>query len=227
MNDDVFLVFDLDDTLYPERAYAHSALGVAGQELARRFAITDPTSALIRAFDCGERDALGVFLESHGLPLAEKDRLITLMRDHRPDISFRKDAARLIADRRRSGRGYAIVTDGRSITQRRKIEALGCLDALVISISEECGLEKSDEKRWIALENAVGAPDYCYIGDNPAKDFFVPNIRGWETVMLLSSGENIHPQDLPDDIRYHPKSCVRSLDELPAVLSATSHHIDG
>lgn len=214
MNDDVFLVFDLDDTLYSERTYSHSALSVVGDEMARRFSIPNPGSTLIRAFEEREVDAIGACLLDHGLPAEAKDGLLAVMRDHRPSIQLRDDAARLIDSLRRSGRGYAILTDGRAVTQRQKIAALGCEDATYISISEECGWSKGDESRWIALENAIGARGFCYVGDNPAKDFMIPNLRGWDTVMLKSSGYNIHPQDYPMDVRYHPRRTVVSLDEL-------------
>lgn len=214
MNDDVFLVFDLDDTLYPERAYSHSALIAAGREMARRFSVPDPRSDLIRAFEHGERDAIGACLLRLELPVTAKDDLLAVMRDHRPSIQLRDDAARLIETLRSSGRGYAIVSDGREITQRRKIAALGCEDAEFISISEECGWTKLDERRWTALEQVVSGERFCYVGDNPAKDFFIPNLRGWDTVMLESRGCNIHAQDLPSDVRYHPRRTISSLDQL-------------
>lgn len=213
-NDAVFLVLDLDDTLYSEREYSRSALSVAGREMARRFGIPDPRDALIRAFEAGEPDAIGAYLLRNRFPAVAKDDLLAVMRAHLPSIQLRHDAALLINSLRRSGRGYAILTDGRGVTQRQKICALGCQDAAFISISEECGWSKGDEERWVALEKAVGAKRFCYVGDNPAKDFLIPNLRGWDTVMLKSCGHNIHVQDYPSDVRYHPRRVVNSLEEM-------------
>jgi putative hydrolase of the HAD superfamily len=214
MDDDVFLVFDLDDTLYPEHAYARSALHFAGQEIARRFGIADPALELIDAFEAGEDDAIGACLRRNDLPADAKAGLVSAMQGHVPAIALRDDAARVLASLRAARRDYAILTDGRATTQRRKIAALGCDDAAFVSVSEECGLTKTDAKRWIALEATVGGSRFCYIGDNPAKDFLLPKLLGWDTVMLKSDEKNVHAQDLPADERYHPHRTVTSLDEL-------------
>lgn len=211
---DVFPVFDLDDTLYPERTYSRSALRFVGQEISRRFAVPDPGDDLVRAFEAGEGDAIGACLLRHELTAETKAELMAAMHDHAPAIALREGAGRLLAGLRAAGRGYAILTDGRAATQRRKIAALGCDDAAFVSVSEECGLAKTDARRWLAIESAVGGSRFCYVGDNPAKDFLIPNLLGWDTVMLRSDGDHVHPQDLPADPRYHPRRTVTRLDEL-------------
>lgn len=210
----IIFVFDLDDTLYPERSYAHSALAAAGSLLAHRFAIAAAEKELIASFENGERDPIGALLIRHRLPGQIKRSLIEHMGSHLPKIALRPDARTLLGALRSLERPFAILSDGRSITQRRKIEALGCGDAAAISISEECGQSKFEERRWKDLEAALGSDEFCYVGDNPAKDFLVPNRLGWKTVMLRSNGGNIHSQDLLAGREFHPQLVIDTLESL-------------
>ena len=45
------------------------------------------------------------------------------------------------------------------------------------------------------------ASRFIYVGDNPAKDFVVPAMLGWDTYCLRSRPGNIHPQqECPDAV---------------------------
>lgn len=210
-------VFDLDDTLYSERDYARSALAFAAAQIARSFAV-DPGARMIELFDGGASDPIGLFWAEAGLPDSGRAQVISAMRAHVPTIALRDDASHLIGRLRGTGLGYAILSDGRSVTQRAKIAALGCLDADPISISEETGLAKTDERRFRAIEEQFSGWRFVYVGDNPAKDFLVPNRLGWGTVMLRDGGGNIHAQESVSDPEYLAKQTIESLRELEALI---------
>ncbi|MGM9786689.1 MAG: HAD family hydrolase, partial [Candidatus Cryptobacteroides sp.] len=88
----------------------------------------------------------------------------------------------------------------RSIQQRNKIEALGLnrwIENDDIIISEEFGSEKPALANYeYYMKRYPECCDFTYIGDNPNKDFVVPNILGWETICLIDDGRNIHKQGI-------------------------------
>ncbi len=64
----------------------------------------------------------------------------------------------------------------------------------------------------------AGAERFVYVGDNPAKDFVVPNARGWISVMVERPGHRrIHAAAQVAE-GGAPQHTVASLAELPAVL---------
>jgi len=188
---DYNFVFDLDDTLYKERDYVHSALRFCGNMIHQLYAQAGPSKALIAAFEQGQPDPIGTYWAAHGLPEAAKPDLISAMRAHIPDISLDQTTAKFITGLRTKGAGFAILTDGRSLTQRAKIAALGLLDADIICISEEIGAQKPSEIGFKAIEAHSPGRQHIYIGDNPHKDFIAPKALGWHTVILRDNGQNI------------------------------------
>ena len=112
------------------------------------------------------------------------------------------------------------VTDGRTATQRNKIEALG-LDAFFgnqIYISEAEGIDKTSTHSFERIMDALPAERYVYVGDNPAKDFVAPNRLGWLTVCLRGTDRNVHPQNIEVGESYSPKITVDSIADLCNVI---------
>ncbi|MDE6496611.1 MAG: HAD family hydrolase, partial [Duncaniella sp.] len=115
------ILFDLDDTLYPEIDYVQSAYRAIaarwGVELLPMM-LAAPTTA--EAFD----------LVTATRPEVSIADVITLYRNHRPSIRLPWQSLYTLALLRNTGERIGIITDGRSLTQRNKIEALG-LDRFV------------------------------------------------------------------------------------------------
>jgi putative hydrolase of the HAD superfamily len=208
------IIFDLDDTLYPEKEYVHSALSFAGKLIDYRFDIGESDHFLLGAYNAGKPDPIGYLFDRHKLPRHTKFEIISEMRAHLPDINLSFGAEIVLDCLRKKSIGFGIITDGRSVTQRAKMTALGCLDADFVSISEEVQIPKTDVARFLQVEAKYPGQKYCYIGDNPAKDFYAPNQLGWETVMLKNQGENIHTQDNIVQPEYAPKIKINTLNEL-------------
>ena len=119
------------------------------------------------------------------------------------------------------GRGIeiGIITDGRSNTQRSKIDALGLTDFVKpenIIISSEIGADKNTKTPFTTL--AARNPQekrYLYLGDNPAKDFRWPNALGWTTVELLDPDFiHVHPQEIDVPEEYRSAYIVNAISEL-------------
>ena len=184
------VVFDLDDTLCPERDFVFSGFRAVSEFLGNEIA-----DQMMEWFDTGEKDALEKALEVTGSDQS-KDALLSVYREHRPSLSLALGVRELIENLRSRGHPIGLITDGRSVTQRNKIEALGIQQLLdEIVISEEFGSGKPDERNYRHFETKFPDRAYAYIGDNIAKDFIAPNRLGWISVCLLNSGQNIHVQD--------------------------------
>lgn len=190
------LVLDLDDTLYLEYLYQQSGFDAVELALKDLFGIKLDYSLneLSRVY----KDVFGKVCEIYRLPIGLKPELINIYRYHTPKIKLSDDVENFVNLASRSFNAVAILTDGRSITQRLKLHSLGLLH-FPLYISEEWDSVKPDSKRFNAIQKKY--PDcetFCYVGDNVKKDFIAPNSLGWFTVGVRDNGFNIHQQSLDD-----------------------------
>lgn len=179
------VVFDLDDTLYDELAFVSSGFRAVAAGLRCAFGI-DCSGLLEERFNARQlTDAFQCVAERFGLPTDSVALMVSTYRDHVPDIGLRKGIVELLTDLKHRDGVLACITDGRSVTQRNKLDALGLSKAFdLVLISEETGHGKPDEHSYREVMRQVSANEYWYVGDNPAKDFVAPNALGWRTVQV-------------------------------------------
>lgn len=186
------VVFDLDDTLYPECEYAYSGFAAVGDWLRSRMACpTDPARRLMQMFQSGRRgrlfdDLLAEWRCSNAAELIPE--MVACYRHHQPTIVLHADAQRAM-DRWRGLFQLALITDGPLATQRRKIEALDLSARLdLIICTDQWGRDcwKPSPKAFNMVEQAwaIHGPQCIYIADNPAKDFVAPNLLSWHSVLI-------------------------------------------
>ena len=192
---DWVVVFDLDDTLYSEDDYNRSGVIAVTNELARLFNL-DITEQLLSVREA-KGDIWGRACELLSLPTTVKDSLLWMYRLHQPQIELDKKVVEVVADVSNKVQQVVTLTDGRSITQRLKLEALGLLK-YPSYISEEYNSIKPMAERFQIIMSDFPAENYVYIADNPVKDFLGPNSLGWKTIGIRDSGSNIHPQGVDD-----------------------------
>ncbi len=212
---DAAVVLDVDDTLYLERNYVKSGFDAVGEHLRRHHGLEGGAETMWWGFVQGVRgSSFDRLLEVHGR--AADDGLIAELvecyRSHRPDIQLLPDAVRFLA--RLGGRATALITDGPSVSQRAKVEALGLIervDRLVLTDDLGVGVGKPDPTAYLLVERDLGVPpDRCwYIGDNPRKDFVTPLARGWTSIRVRRR-RSLH-DELPTPPGVHE---IESLDEL-------------
>ena len=182
------------------------------------YGLSDVYDRLLQYWQNGENAFEHIINEGH-LPLQVED-LLKMYWAHRPQISL-DDNTRQVLDQLHEDGVLGIITDGRSLTQRNKMKALG-LDAYIenqdLYISEETGYAKPSLEPFRSLMKRYPDSDYYYIGDNPAKDFVAPNQLGWTTVCLLDDGRNIHPQVWSENKEYLPQKKAHSILELLSLL---------
>lgn len=206
------IVFDLDDTLYKEVDYQTSGHNAVCQWVESVYgkSLWDELQSL-RAADVP--DLLGELCRVAGLPITVKESLLWVYRLHQPRINLAPEVAELLSNLNANFH-VAILTDGRSITQRLKLKALA-LDHLPTYISEEYGSEKPSSDRFELIMRDLPAKGYVYVGDNPKKDFIAPNALGWRTFGVRDQGKNIHTQNLEGlDVNQLPNEWIDSLEEI-------------
>lgn len=234
VNDDLLYVFilDLDDTLYQEVDFVCSAFKHIDRMLVADYGYQAGKAfgVLMGAALSGNNafDALNSRLVKDGVEVPNAiDWMVDEYRYHIPHITLSADAQHFLQELDKYDIDRYIITDGRSVTQRNKIRALG-LDFFVppenVFISEEVGCDKTNPKAFMdILERYDSVKRMCkvqfiFVGDNPAKDFFVGNTFGYPTVMLVDKGNNIHNQTMPSLPHYAPKMMVSRLIDIVKLL---------
>lgn len=220
------LVFDLDDTLYPERQFALSGFKAAERWAAAELGIDGLAADMTRLLDDGHLGQLFRMALAAKLPEHQPEHLAGLLeayRDHEPELALFDDAGWALAHFAGQAK-LGLITDGTHRVQAKKVAALGIAQRFqeIVYTHALGGREfsKPHPQSYHVIEQALGADAdrLVYIGDNPAKDFVVPNARGWTSIMV----------DRPEHRRIHhaaqvaaggaPQHTIASLAELPAVL---------
>lgn len=188
------VAFDLDDTLVPEVLFLRSGARYVANWLHDLFPALDPLR-IINAVDFAilnrrnHYSAIEELLKEYGLGVKiDMPPVVREMRNHCPDPDIYRMAPSMLTrlvNLKEAGVRIALVTDGRSVTQRNKIMALG-LDRFIspedIFISEETGHDKMHPDSFLSLmEMHPEVKDFHYVGDNPPKDFLHPSRIGWST----------------------------------------------
>ena len=198
------IVFDLDDTLYAERDYVRSGYHAVACHLRERLGRSDAFedwlwARFLAGRSAGALDALNAEF-ALALTAARIADLVTVYRNHRPDIQPRGGAAELL-ERLRRRYPLGLLSDGFLPAQQLKLDALGlegAFDAVVFTEAMGRDCWKPSPAGYLAVAERLGVRrDRCaYVADNPAKDFLAANELGWRTVRLLCEGQ-VHADKLP------------------------------
>ncbi len=208
------IVFDLDDTLYNELDFLKSAY----KSIAVLLEPTDWKQLYSRMF-CMYRSKINVFEFLANAYEIDTPTLIEMYRNHQPDIQLFDGVLEVFAAIKSKSGKIAIITDGRSKTQRAKLKSLGILKYMdKVIISEEIGSEKPSLANFKAIENSLSGKTYYYIADNLNKDFIAPNFLGWKSVCLIDNGNNIHFESHKITvIKYLPEDYIIDFKDLKII----------
>jgi HAD hydrolase, family IA, variant 1 len=214
------IVFDLDDTLYAEYEYKCSGIRAVTALVAKLYPEFGETE-LLEKIDADGNGWLDELCALCNFNSEEKKSLLWYYRLHTPVLTPYWHPQKLAAFIRRFA-AAALITDGRSLTQRLKLDALGIRYLFdEILVSESSGQEKPDGGRFYLLEKKYGMDKrYIYVGDNIKKDFVTPKKMGWLTIGLKAASRNIHPNDPADFAEpFHPHLWIDSLPELAEIIT--------
>jgi putative hydrolase of the HAD superfamily len=216
------ILFDLDDTLYPERAYVLSGFRAVAEYLGNTWGI-DILSVYLQLtldFERGIRGhSFNLVLSHFGFPESEclVRRLVEIYRTHTPRIALYSDAARVLS-LLRTHLLFGLLTDGYADVQRRKVHALGIepfFDTIVYS-------DDFGRQHWKPsilpfkhlLRRLDIKPDQAvYVGDNPRKDFIGARKIGMTTIQIKRAGTE-HGEAQPEP-GFEADYILTTLDDLP------------
>ena len=184
------IVFDMDDTLYPEQEYIRSGYRAVAERLSNdsleKGKIFD---MLWDIFSHDPREKVfNTVLDRLGYDQTPEliQVLIRLYREHIPDIKPSEGVVELLGYL--SGKyKLGLITDGYMPGQQNKVNSLGVggfFDSIVFTeeLGREfwkpaaMGFEMTAERLGVSHNKCV------YIGDNLKKDFVAPNALGWKTI---------------------------------------------
>ena len=209
------VVFDLDDTLYPEISYAEDGFRKAAAILENVYGVKNAYQKIRTIFD---EDRMGVFdrlCSSESLPEKAVEDAVDTYRKNQPEkLEFYPKTKDVLQYLRQNGFKTGIITDGRPFSQRAKIRALGAeayFDAIIVT--DEIGREyrKPHPRAFeeMARKLNVRTEEMMYVGDNPQKDFAVKEYLPLKTVQIRTGGlyqdaeyrNDIVPDEIVADIR--------------------------
>lgn len=213
----IVAVFDLDDTLYKEIDFLKSGYQAISSWLQQQFYTTEDTfEVLFGAYQRGD-NAFKILNQKYGLDVSN-EQYLKIYREHLPKISLDKSVYELLCQLKSQGVKIGLLTDGRSVTQRNKISALGLNEFVEqgdIVISEEFGTQKPDVRNYRYFADRYPNSRIIYVGDNPIKDFVAANILGWQTIELMDDGRNIHKQRINQlEHLYYAKQTVVNITQI-------------
>ncbi len=208
------LVLDLDDTLYKEYDYQTSGLKYVEEQVLNLYGV-DLNGKLLELRDQGINDIFLELTNILNIPSSIKDSFLMMYRYHDPVIELTMETKDFLKSVRNDFKQVVILTDGRSLSQRLKLESLGLMK-IPLFISEEWNSTKPDNKRFLAImEKYSTCTQFCYIADNPSNDFIAPNALDWVSICLKGNQNNIHSQDTNRvDEKYLPYYWVSSLGDI-------------
>lgn len=207
------VLFDLDDTLYPERAFVDSGFRAVGRFLAPHLERSAGTIARqLRALHA--RDGRGRLFDTL---LAESGRrddpdlvlaAVLVYRSHRPRLTPFPDVVETLERIREGGIATGLVSDGLSAIQRRKLAALPAvahrLDVVVMT--DELGptyAKPSPVPFRIACRMLGVEPRHVvYVANDPRKDFAGARQAGLATIRtgLLPDEGGTMSRESRDDV---------------------------
>ncbi len=220
------VVFDLDDTLYPEIQFVKSGFRAVSTFLQNAgIASSDLFQQMWDRFCCGtRRTVFNEVLTDEGIVHDEEfiKRIVDVFRYHKPSLFLWPDAEAVLQyfhDRKKTG----LLTDGYLKMQRNKVGALQIeyfFDIIVYS-DELGGLQywKPHAAGYEKIMKYSGfSESQCvYVGDNPMKDFYSAKKLGWKTVRIIRP-DGIYSEKSGPDGDYEADVLITDLSQLRSIL---------
>jgi len=216
------LVFDMDDTLCPERPFVLVRLAAVARRLEERYGSPiDFERELVACYEADLRTRVfDTVLERAGV---EPDKqvirsLVTLYRSLPVEVEPYPDvepALRLWSRHL----PLALITDGHGPTQRAKLACLGLAryfrEVVFTHDLGPDGTKPSPAPFRLVRERIGFEGPAVFVGDNPALDFPAPKQLGWTTVRIIRPGTKFAAAEA--DLSSAPDHVIQSLDELRAI----------
>jgi len=218
------IIFDLDDTLYPEIQFVYSGFNTVANWVETQFGLDSELvyREFIGIFKNGDKSKVfNVWLKKNNLDLHLVKTFIKIYRAHQPAISLHsgmEDLLQTLCNDYLLG----IVSDGYLDVQRKKIKSLEIEKYfMAITLSDKFGRKywKPSIKPFedVLDSLAVSSSKSVYVADNPKKDFYGPRQLGMKTIRLRMK-DGVYKDLLPESEKYAPGHTVNSISQLKDLL---------
>jgi putative hydrolase of the HAD superfamily len=219
----MIIVFDLDDTLYPESQFLESGLRAVAEYTSTKSEINSQeilmtSMSLLETF--GRELVFDNMLKHYGMYSKNLVRkLISVYRSHTPSIRMGEKEIEIVR-KLSSIYNLYLVTDGNKNVQASKIAALG-IESLFrkIFITHRYGITSSKPslkcfEKIREIENALWN-EIVYVGDDPNKDFVNLNKVGAITIRVMTG----RFAKLRREDEFEAMYQIHCLGQLPRILT--------
>lgn len=220
------VIFDLDDTLYPERAFVLSGFRAVSQWGEKHLDIPADKGfkKLKSLYIQGVRgDTFNRWLMPYGYYEEGIIReLVRVYRSHEPNLEPFEDVIDVL-DSFRSTYKLGLISDGYLKVQRNKLDALRLeryFNAIIFPDTWGRKYWKPHPRPYLeSLANLNATPAHTvYVGDNPKKDFIGAKKVGLKTIRVRR--ENGEYSDIdPPSSEHAPDLNIASLNQLNKALA--------
>jgi len=227
------ILFDLDDTLYPEREYVFSGFRAVAAWAEVRMGIPQAQGVkeLIGLYQAGQRGhTFDVWLQGHGKQQeAPVERLVEVYREHVPTIAPYPGVTELLNSLRGHYR-LGLISDGYLAVQQRKLAALGLahyFDAVVFSDEWGRAAWKPNPCPFeAALERLGDMPPTLtiYVADNPKKDFIGARQLGIKTIRVRYP-YGMYCDTAPESAAHQPDLEITTLKDIGQALQVLEEYL--
>lgn len=218
------VIFDLDDTLIPEKQYVKSGFHHIARILCNKFEISeaDIFADLIELFEKSSQNVFNRLLDQYKIYYTKEMvfELVQRYRHHFPEISFYDDVLPCIEHLKSNNLKIGIITDGYTNVQRQKLKAVNAntyFDEIIIT--DELGYDywKPHPKAFAIMRDKLNVEftEMMYVGDNPEKDFYISKTYPIRTVRVFREGFYKEKAYLDNVMEVHS---IYGLDELKSII---------
>jgi putative hydrolase of the HAD superfamily len=213
------VVFDLDDTLFPEWQFVLSGFRAVDKWLRDTRGVSGFYDHAKALFDARSRGPMfDLVLARLGCSVDNRltDELVKIYREHRPVLTLYEDA-RWAIDVFHARGSLGLISDGYLGVQQNKLAALhiaGAFQAVVFSDALGRHCWKPSPRPYQRIMELIPGPssDFVYIADNPTKDFITARRLGWQTIHIARRDAVYHGVEAASE--FQADAVVTSLFEL-------------
>jgi putative hydrolase of the HAD superfamily len=218
------VVFDIDDTLYPEHQFVVSGFTAVSAWIEECLGIpqAETLEELCGAFQSGvQANSFDHWAAGRLVPKDIVPRMVEVYRGHSPTLQL-FPGVRDLLDRLHRRFRLGIVSDGYLEVQKRKLAALRVeqqFDAVVFSDQWGQSAWKPSTVPFEQVLSRLGVTgaESVYVADNVAKDFVGARELGMATVQACW-GSGVYSSAQPPDRRYAPDHVAATPRDLESLL---------
>lgn len=219
------IIFDLDDTLYPEIEFVKSGFREVANVISQDFGLKadEIYNLLIDTFNRNRKFVFNRVLEL--LKINDEvylNKLISIYRNHKPKINLYPDAKEMLPILKKNFL-LGLITDGFPLTQKLKVIALNIenyFDKIIYTgeRGEDYSKPSTLPFKDMLDEFRLEPKEAIYVGDNIEKDFKGPKELRMFSVRIVRK-EGIYKDVVSPGIDYEPDYTINSLFELVDLLN--------